>query len=165
MNKSAFGIAWHLNMTILSLDLGTTTGWALLNNQEIRYGSISFKETPFDSWDSRYSKFNRWLENLHRDVKIDQIIYEAVMSHKGAIASHYYGGFMAILQTFGDKYGIPYEGVPVGTIKKHATGKGNASKLDMINAMEKKKYQIKNDNEADALALLHYFLTGVDEHA
>jgi Holliday junction resolvasome RuvABC endonuclease subunit len=42
----------------------------------------------------------------------------------------------------------------VGTIKKHATGKGNAGKQAVIAAMQAKGYHPKDDNEADALALL-----------
>ena len=46
-------------------------------------------------------------------------------------------------------------GIPVGTIKKHATGKGNASKEMMIEAARKKLgYKDDDDNEADALWIL-----------
>ena len=51
---------------------------------------------------------------------------------------------------------IAYQGVPVGTIKKHATGKGNAGKEAVIAAMRAKGYPVNDDNEADALALLHW---------
>jgi Holliday junction resolvasome RuvABC endonuclease subunit len=43
----------------------------------------------------------------------------------------------------------------VGTIKKHATGKGNAGKDQMIEAMQLRGHPVTDDNEADALALLH----------
>ena len=49
-----------------------------------------------------------------------------------------------------------YQGVPVGTIKKYATGKGNANKAAMIAAMQALGFQPADDNEADALALLHW---------
>ncbi len=48
--------------------------------------------------------------------------------------------------------------MPVGTIKRHATGKGNASKGDVIAAMRARGYAVRDDNEADALALLHWAL-------
>ena len=47
-------------------------------------------------------------------------------------------------------------GVPVGTIKRHATGKGNANKDAMIAAVRSWGYTPVDDNEADALALLHW---------
>lgn len=145
--------------TLLSLDLGTTVGWALSKNKEIQSGSHCFKPNHFDSNDCKFTRFKRWLLNLkatHGDI--DQMVYEAVRHHNGTIAGQTYGGFMATLQTFGDDYNIPYEGVPVGTLKKFTTGDGKASKLDMINAMEQKGHHPKDDNEADALALLYWRL-------
>jgi crossover junction endodeoxyribonuclease RuvC len=143
--------------TLLSLDLGTTTGWALAKDKEIRSGTMCFKPNHFDSGDCKFTRFKRWLVNLKASYgDIDQIVYEAVRRHNGTIAGQTYGGFMATLQTFGDDHHIPYEGVPVATIKKFTTGDGRASKLDMINAMERKGYRPKDDNEADALALLYW---------
>ena len=43
-------------------------------------------------------------------------------------------------------------------IKKHATGKGNAGKHDMVEAMQLLGHPVTDDNEADALALLHWAL-------
>ena len=145
--------------TILSLDLGTTTGWALSSKGEIRSGSVCFKDTPFDSKDSKYTKFRRWLENQKAHFGIDEIVYETViMLHKGSHAAHTYGGFMATVQMFGDHHNISYEGVSVGTIKKFITGSGNASKAEVINAVKAKGHQPIDDNEADALALLYWRL-------
>ena len=73
-------------------------------------------------------------------------------------AAHAYGGFLAHLTAWCEHHRIPYQGVPVGTIKKHATGLGNASKAAMIAAMQAKGYPVTDDNEADALALLHWAL-------
>ena len=36
------------------------------------------------------------------------------------------------LTAWGELRGVPYQGVPVGTIKRHATGSGNAPKQAMI---------------------------------
>ncbi len=65
---------------------------------------------------------------------------------------------MAMLQVWCDSKGLPYEGVPVGTIKKFATGNGNASKLAMVAAMKERGHKPQDDNEADALALLYWRL-------
>ena len=69
---------------------------------------------------------------------------------------------MATLTSWCEHHKIPYQGVPVGTIKKHATGKGNAGKQDMVEAMQAKGHPITDDNEADALAILHWSL---EQHA
>ncbi|GMU44616.1 MAG: hypothetical protein AMXMBFR25_26020 [Lysobacterales bacterium] len=59
-----------------------------------------------------------------------------------------------------EQHQVPYQGVPVGTIKKHATGKGNASKDDVLSAMRTLGHAPTDDNEADALALLHWAIAG-----
>jgi Holliday junction resolvasome RuvABC endonuclease subunit len=46
--------------------------------------------------------------------------------------------------------------VPVGTIKRHIAGKGNADKPAMIAAVKALGFAPADDNEADALALLHW---------
>jgi Holliday junction resolvasome RuvABC endonuclease subunit len=146
-----------MSRTVLALDLGTTTGWALSSNGEIQSGTISFKDTRFDSKDSRFTKFFRWLQNKKAHYDIESIVYECVtMLPKSSASAHCYGGFMGAVQMFGDKYEIPYEGVPVGTIKKYISGKGNASKEDVIREVTLLGHQPKDDNEADALALLYW---------
>jgi hypothetical protein len=47
-----------------------------------------------------------------------------------------------------------YEGVPVGTTKRFATGSGNADKTAMAAAMRARGFAPADDNEADAIALL-----------
>lgn len=63
---------------------------------------------------------------------------------------------MSHLTAWCEQHNIPYQGVPVGTIKKNATGKGNAGKQEMIAAAIKRGHAPGDDNEADALALLHW---------
>ena len=57
---------------------------------------------------------------------LDRVVYEQVRRHTGVDASHAYGGWLAILTAWCEHHVIPYEGVPVGTIKRFATGRGNA---------------------------------------
>ena len=68
------------------------------------------------------------------------------------------GGLLATLTAWCEHHNIPYQGVPVGTIKKHATGKGNAGKTEVMDAMRALGHPVSDDNEADALALLHWAL-------
>ena len=48
--------------------------------------------------------------------------------------------------------------MPVGTIKRHVTGKGNADKDAVIAAVRALGFDPADDNEADALALLDWAL-------
>jgi Holliday junction resolvasome RuvABC endonuclease subunit len=142
--------------TILALDLGTTTGWAIRGfDSLITSGTVSFKPSRYDGGGMRYLRFTNWLTELDRLTgPIATIWFEEVRNHKGVDAAHVYGGLMASLTSWAELRGIPYEGVPVGTIKRHATGKGNANKQAMIDAACARGFSPADDNEADAIAIL-----------
>ncbi|PSJ17149.1 crossover junction endodeoxyribonuclease RuvC [Nitrosomonas supralitoralis] len=144
----------------MTLDLGTQTGWALLSRDgSIASGSESFKPGRFEGGGMRYLRFKRWLTEVKQCAGgIDTVFMEEVRRHAGVDAAHAYGGFLATLTAWCEHHNIPYQGVPVGTIKKHATGKGNASKDEMIASVQFRGYAPVDDNEADALALLHWAL-------
>ena len=89
---------------------------------------------------------------------IAAIHYEEVRRHAGTDAAHVFGGLLATLTAWAEAGGIPYQGVPVGTIKRHATGKGNAPKPAMIAAIRSRGFAPADDNEADAIAILLWAL-------
>ena len=144
--------------TILALDLGTTTGWALRpRDGQIAHGFVALKPQRFEGGGMRYLRFKRWLSEVQTMAgDIHAVYFEEVRRHAGVDAAHVYGGLMATLTTWCEHRNVPYQGVPVGTIKKHATGKGNAGKDEVIAAMRAKGHPVTDDNEADALALLHW---------
>ena len=143
---------------ILALDLGTTTGWAIRGfDGLITSGTASFKPGRYDGGGMRYLRFTNWLTELDRlSGPIATIWFEEVRRHAGTDAAHVYGGLMASLTSWGELRGIPYAGVPVGTIKYHATGKGNAPKQAMIAAARAHGFSPADDNEADAIAILNW---------
>jgi Holliday junction resolvasome RuvABC endonuclease subunit len=145
-----------MTLTILALDLGTTTGWALRDRDgSITSGSETFKPRRFEGGGMRFLRFRRWISEIQKSVsEIQFLCFEEVRRHAGVDAAHAYGGFLATLTAWCEHHGIPYQGVPVGTIKKHATGKGNAGKAEMIAAVRARGFRPADDNEADALALL-----------
>jgi Holliday junction resolvasome RuvABC endonuclease subunit len=53
--------------------------------------------------------------------------------------------------------------VPVGTIKRHISGKGNASKDEVIKAVGELGFHVSDDNEADAIALLNLAIQNNEE--
>ena len=95
-------------------------------------------------------------------TSIDTLHFEEVRRHVSTDAAHAYGGFLATLTAWCEHHQIPYQGVPVGTIKKHATGKGNAGKDDVIASVRARGHAPGDDNEADALALLHWAIAQHD---
>ncbi len=161
-------------LVILALDLGTTTGWALRSaNGPVAHGFVSFKSQRFEGGGMRYLRFGRWLADMlalsgqqsgsqtgsqTNLTGIGAVYFEEVRRHLGVDAAHVYGGLLATLTAWCEHHQIPYQGVPVGTIKRHATGKGNAGKAEVIAAMKALGHPVTDDNEADALALLHWAL-------
>jgi Holliday junction resolvasome RuvABC endonuclease subunit len=144
--------------TILALDLGTHTGWALHHlDSTITSGTECFKPQRFEGGGMRFLRFKRWLnELLSASGNINAVFFEEVRRHAGVDAAHAYGGFMGHLTAWCEHHNLPYQGVPVGTIKKHATGRGNAGKAEMIAAATARGHAPADDNEADALALLYW---------
>jgi len=143
-------------MITLALDLGTTTGWATRDAEQIYHGTIAFTPKRFEGGGMRYLRFKRWLGEM-RQSGIGEIVFEEVARHAGTAAAHAYGGFLATLTAFCEEYIIPYQGVPIGTIKKFWTGKGNANKEMMVAEAVKRGFTPHDDNEADALALIHWW--------
>ena len=105
----------------------------------------------------RFLRFKRWLTEVKQCASVvDQVVFEEVRRHAGVDAAHAYGGFMAHLTAWCEHHQIPYRGVPVGTIKRHATGRGNAGKGEVLSAMRERGHNPADDNEADALAILYW---------
>lgn len=148
-------------MNILALDLGQTCGWAMVCNGKITSGIWNLKPSKFDSHGVRYLKFKRHLETEIIIGDIEKIFFESVRRHIGTDAAHSYGAYLGQVEIVCLENNIPYEGVAVKTIKKHATGNGNADKIKMENAAIEyfKSISIIDNNHADALWLLDYART------
>ena len=146
--------------SILALDLGSTTGWAVRNDRcRILHGTAEFRPTRFEGGGMRYLRFGKWLDQtLEITGGIDAVYFEEVRRHIGTDAAHTYGGFLAALTSWCEAKGIAYQGVPVGTIKRFATGKGNADKQAIIAAVRERGFEPADDNEADAIAILLWAL-------
>jgi len=140
-------------MKILAIDPGTKCGWAI----DAKHSGVwNLKPNKFDSGGMRFVELYNHIRNNISGV--DLLVYERVERHSSTYAGHIYGGIIAVIQGISQEYLVPYKGVPVGTIKKHATGKGSANKEAMIRAAQSlfRGVDIKDDNHADALCLLEY---------
>ena len=146
--------------SILALDLGSTTGWAVRNGRcRILHGTAEFRPTRFEGGGMRYLRFGKWLDQtLDITGGIDAVYFEEVRRHIGTDAAHVFGGLLATLTAWCEQHSLPYQGVPVGTWKRHACGKGNASKDEVIAAMRERGFEPADDNEADAIAILLWAL-------
>jgi hypothetical protein len=116
---------------LLALDLGTQTGWALRSRDgSIVSGSESFRPGRFEGGGMRFLRFKRWLTEIKQSVDgIDAVYFEEVRRHAGVDAAHAYGGFLAHAdRVVRAPRAFPTAACRSATIKKHATGKGNAGK-------------------------------------
>lgn len=144
-----------MSAAILALDLGTVTGWAARTDNHVVSGTVDFRPRRFEGGGMRYLRFRRWLNETKATAgDIEEIVFEEVRGHRGVDAAHAYGGFLATLTAWAEHHEVPYRGVPVGTIKRYATGKGNAPKSAVLAAMQARGFDPADDNEADAIAIL-----------
>ena len=141
------------SIRILAIDIGRSTGWAYFDDGAVVSGVwICSPKATKENWGKRFNRFTSYLNSL---PKMDHVVYESVVRHIGTYAAHQYGGFLSHLLAWVDREGIGCDALGVGAIKKHATGKGNASKEMMMESARTKMGRLpKTDDEADALWLL-----------
>ena len=154
---------------VIGIDLGTKCGWAVLKSDGTRVesGTWDLATQRHEGGGMRYVRFANKLRGFINNL--DQyslhVAFEEVRRHRGVTAAHIYGGLMATLQSVLELDKHPYVSIPVGTIKKHATGKGNSGKELMISTAEarwqEEGWQLKDDNEADALWVASAYLAGL----
>jgi Holliday junction resolvasome RuvABC endonuclease subunit len=144
---------------MIAFDLGAHLGWAILAPcGKISSGTKKFKHKEKYA---RYVDYYHFIRGIIQTLPpAGMIAYELVRRHAGTQAAHAYGAYEGILHMAScGRTLVPY---PVGTIKRHATGVGNASKSDMINAALMRGHTPCDDNEADALAILYLAMDADD---
>lgn len=141
-------------MNILSVDLGTRTGWALDESGLITSGVQTFDVRRGESPGMRYVRLTRWLEEIAE--KVGLIAYE-LAHQRGGPATEVAAGFATHVQAFCALKKIEHVAVHSATLKKWVTGSGRADKEAMIRAVGSRwGWTGKSDDEADALGLLYY---------
>ncbi len=144
-------------MKLLALDLATHTGYAFESDAGIlHFGTWDFSPKRSDSSGMRFVRFESELNCLWEVYPFTQVYFEEVGFAKTTQAAQVWGGFAAVLMAWCEKRKVRYQGVPVSTLKKHATGKGNADKAKMVAAAEAQGWKVGDDNQADACWLLDF---------
>lgn len=155
---------------IVSLDLATTTGWAIYVDGLQASGFrrlVPAGSGPVE----RLEAARRWLPEGLREIAWGRgdLVYEAPMAHGGqssrrsqdAIRSALH--LEAALLLSATSLGVPSSRIytyHLATMKKAATGSGKAKKPEVVAAMAARwgLPALKDDNEADALSALHLHL-------
>lgn len=141
-------------MRILTLDLATKTGWA--TNYPEASGVDTFDVRRGESPGTRYLRFTGWLREKIDLIRPELVVYEKA-HHRGGAATEVAVGFATHLQSVCAAAGIEHAAIHTSTIKKYATGKGNAGKAEMMAAYQKRWGRAPiDDNECDARWLLEY---------
>jgi len=142
---------------ILTLDLAEKTGWA---TNGLNCGFVSFKNKRHEGAGVAFVKFNKFLSDMnanHKYGRFDLIVFERIDFGTSTYAAQMYGGLIATMMAWCEIRGIPYHGVPPGTWKKHATGKGDANKIDAMFAAELLGFDPEgSEDAADAACLWDY---------
>jgi hypothetical protein len=164
---------------LLALDIGTNTGWALSDNGEITSGTkklLTAKEQAKQKQDKLDRccdvRFRRLKEFIASFGKLDALAFEDVQFLSTQLQAQLWAGLRTtVILNFPETRVLC---LPVGSLKKFATGSGNAKKEQMLGALlvrhpdhfegrmerggvtvyEKKNNRPVDDNEADAFHLL-----------
>jgi len=154
---------------ILALDFGATLGWACRHaDGNIAHGIAEFDDRGGVGY--RWLRLRAWLSRFKETcgAPIHAVYYEEVRFSvaRGKVgrdghASRVYGGFEATATCWCEQHRVPYKGIPVATIKKYICH-GWAKKPEIIEAVRALGYEPTDDNDADALALLHLGIERVD---
>lgn len=141
-------------MKVLSLDIASTTGWALDTDT---YGTWDFKTRKDESMGMKLIRFKAKLKEIHDLESLDIIIYERPAGRHASSVIHQ-AKLIAVLEKFCEENSIEYKAYSAKEIKSFATGNGNASKESMIKAaVSKYGYDGNDDNEADAIHMRELF--------
>lgn len=140
-------------MVVLGIDPGTHCGWCVMSlSGDLVSGTWQLADSKRrESEGMRFIRLRRELRAALAKYEPALVAFEEVRNHKGVRAAHIYGGIIAHVTEMLDTQGIAYTSIPVGVVKKRATGKGNAGKEQMMAACRTQwPGWSGDDNEADA---------------
>ena len=156
-------------MRAVGIDPGTACGYAWCDGNEPalhQSGVWDLSEGRHSGGGMRFLRLRQYLLELIQGSElvplragykpVCAVFYEEVARHRGVAAAHVYGGIVATIGSVCEERGVPYMGIPVKTIKKLATGSGNAGKPQMVLAAHG-RWGLPldaSDDQADALWVL-----------
>lgn len=146
---------------ILTLDLATSTGWARYSDHSgVKYGTKELPKTgerigPF------LTAFDDWLKDLLREDWPDQVVFEQpIVPRNGQLTTlRKLYGLCSHTELLCHRMKIPVSEAKVNTVRKHFIGcspRREAAKDMTVRYCRTLGWDPQTDDEADALALLHY---------
>jgi Holliday junction resolvasome RuvABC endonuclease subunit len=141
-----------VTMRILALDFATKTGWAAEGLSGVQVFETKRGESP----GMRFLRFRGWLRDMCNELVHPEVIAYEQPHHRGGAATEVAYGFLTEVKTMAADKGIELMPVHSSTLKKWATGKGNAGKGEMVFEAKRRGYNPQDDNEADACLIYDY---------
>ena len=169
----------------LCIDIGTHTGWALLEGQQILESGTTHLATKEEldlqrregkerTLDLRYSRLHALIRRFIKEHGIERIVFEDVLFSSTQMQGQLWASLRCAIWAVCQEFPIQVFGLPVGTLKLFATGSGAAKKPGMATALaalepgstvemsganvflRKSNGVLADDNEVDALWLARY---------
>jgi hypothetical protein len=126
-------------LKITTFDFGNKTGWAEFDGGSIESGTENFTPHRGESAGMRWRKFKSWLIEFLKSSNPDVVIFEQPVARASGAAREVMYGMTTRCQEYCDFLGIDYKPVNPVTLKRFATGKGNANKEAMLAAAAEKR--------------------------
>ena len=147
-------------MKLLALDLSSHTGWAVGEHDAVPlFNTWHLAKTGEDV--GRF--IGDYDEQLNAAIDLerpDRLVFEAPLMLGGGTSTlattRKLMGLASHTEFVCHRRGIVCREANVSTVKKFWTGSGRAKKPDMIAAAQRFGHAVRNDNEADALAVWSY---------
>ena len=149
-------------MRVLTLDLSINKpGYAIADtdtNQVITFGHL--KNNSSEGIYKRIDKNLQFFLALIPKYQIEAVWLELPAYSRRQKSHDMLTAQQGIFKFALCKRNIPVFGISITDIKKHITGKGTATKDEMVESIKAQGYQVKTDDEADAIGI---YLTGYNK--
>lgn len=145
-------------MKILSLDLGSTTGFASgIDEKVLKFDSKNWIHKSKYFTNESFLEFFHWLYPVAKNY--NKIVVERPNMHMPGFHSlRVLFGMYGIVQMTCAAWNIEMIHVGATEVKKFWTGSGKAMKEDMVAEAVKRGYKTNEHNQADALAIYTYYV-------
>ena len=150
---------------ILTIDPGTRLGYSVWTpehpDKPIEFGALTAPgKLPTNE---RATYLENMMDMMFESVMPDVVVIEDVIkgNYKSWQARYWLGVTYRQAERLAESYGATLHAVPIQSLKVFATGKGNAKKIDMVNAINRRlgmSLSKNKDDECDALWLGLYYL-------
>lgn len=142
-----------MRRNILAIDQATKSGYSIYTNGKITKGNVLDLKKALN----KHLCFHDTISTLIEENEITEIVAEDLYNrYSKAVLS--LGELRGILKYIAAIKGIPITFVEPKEHKYHLTGNEYSSKGDTMEAIKELGYHFKDDNQADSISIMLYYL-------